>query len=74
MKKVQFVQQAVLIKKNVVEDAMNILSDALKTDSDYRLAWYANLKFNIYDNSNGRISKKTAGGIANVILKNFFKA
>jgi hypothetical protein len=74
MKSVKFVQQGVLVKKNVIEDAMNTIANALKTDTAYRIGWYANLKFNIYDNSNGRISKDKAGEIADVILRNFFKA
>jgi hypothetical protein len=74
MKKVQFVQQGVLVKKNVIEDAMNTIAHALKTDSGYRIGWYANLKFNIYDNADSRISKDKAGEIADIILKRFFKA
>jgi hypothetical protein len=74
MKKVRFVSQAVLVKKNVIEDAMNTIAGALKTDPGYRMGWFANLKFRIYDNSKGRISQKTAGEIANIILKDFFKA
>ena len=74
MKSVKFVKQAVLVKKNVIEDAMNIIANALQTDPGYRMGWFANLKFRIYDNSKGRISKKTAGEIANIILKDFFKA
>ncbi len=74
MKNVKFVKQVVLVKKNVIEDAMNTIADALKTDPSYRIGWFANLKFCIYDNSKGRISKDTAGEIANIILKRFFKA
>ena len=74
MKKVRFVTKAVLVKKNVIEDAMDILSDALQNDPSYRLAWFANLKFNIYDNSKKGISQDTAGKIADIILNRFFKA
>jgi hypothetical protein len=74
MKSVKFVKQSVLVKKNKIEDAMNTIAHALKTDPSYRIGWYANLTFNIYDNSKGRISQDTAGNIADVILRNFFKA
>ena len=74
MKEVKFVTQGVLVKKNVIEDAMNIIANALKTDSGYRIGWYANLKFNIWDNCNSRISKDKAGEIADIILKRFFNA
>jgi hypothetical protein len=74
MKKVKFVQQGILVKKNVIEDAMSILGNELRTDSGYRMAWYANLKFAIYDNANSKISQKIAGEIADDILKKFFSA
>ena len=74
MKEVKFVQQGVLVKKNVIEDAMNTLSNAIKNDSGYRMGWYANLKFVVYDNSKGRISKNKAGEIADIILSRFFNA
>lgn len=72
MKEVKFVQQGVLVKKNVIADAMNTLTRAMRKNSNYRLGWYANLKFAIHDNSNGRISKDKAGEIADIILSRFF--
>ena len=74
MKEVKFVQQGVLVKKNVIEDAMTTLSKVMKKDKDYRYAWFCNLKFAIYDNSKNRVSQKTAEEIADVILKRFFNA
>jgi hypothetical protein len=74
MKEVKFVNQVVLVKKNKVGDAMSTIGHELRTDSHYRMSWYANLKFAMYDNADGRVSRKKAGEIADVILKRFFKA
>lgn len=74
MKEVKFVKQSVLVKKNKIADAINTITHELQTDDGYRIGWYANLKFAIYDNSNGRVSQKKAGEIADIILKRFFDA
>ena len=72
MKKVKFVRKEVLVKKNHIEDAMDTLGKALKTDKGYHVGWRANLAMAIKDNSD--LSLKKSNEIASIILKGFFDA
>jgi hypothetical protein len=73
MKKVKFVQQGVLVKKNVIEDAMNTISKAIKTDPGYRHSWLANISCKIYDSKHNKLSMKKTNDIADDIIKMLFE-
>ncbi len=72
MKNVKFVKQAVLVKKNVIADAMETLAKAIKEDPSYKRAWKANISCKIYDSKYNRVSMKKTDEIAEDIIKMLF--
>ncbi|MEE9372940.1 MAG: hypothetical protein V3V00_07780 [Saprospiraceae bacterium] len=68
----KFVTQAVLVKKNVIEDAMNTISNEIKKDFSYRHAWLANISCKIYDSKHNKLSMKKTNEIAEDIIKMLF--
>ncbi len=72
MKKVKFVTQAVLVKKNVIEDAMETLAKAIKGDPGYKRAWKANISCKIYDSKYNKLSMIKTDEIAENIIKMLF--
>ena len=73
MKEVKFVKQSVLVKKNVIEDAMNTISKEIKNDFGYRHAWLANISCKIYDSKHNKLSMKKTNEIAEDIMKMLFE-
>ncbi len=73
MKEVKFVQQGVLVKKNVIADAMETLAKAIKKDPGYRHAWKANISCKIYDSKHNKLSMKKTNEIAEDIIKMLFE-
>ena len=72
MKEVKFVTQGVLVKKNVIADAMKTLSKAMKKDFGYRHAWLANISCKIYDSKHNKLSMQKTNEIADDIIKMLF--
>ncbi len=72
MEKVKFVTQAVLVKKNVIEDAMETLAKAIKEDPGYKRAWKANISCKIYDSKYNKLSMVKTDEIAENIIKMLF--
>jgi hypothetical protein len=72
MKEVKFVKQTVLVKKNVIADAMETLARTMKKDPGYRHAWLANISCKIYDSKHVKMSMKKTNEIADDIIKMLF--
>ena len=73
MKEVKFVTQGVLVKKNVIADAMETLAEIIKKDPSYRHAWKANISCKIYDSKYNKLSMQKTNEIADDIIKMLFE-
>jgi hypothetical protein len=72
MKEVKFVTQSVLVKKNVIADAMETLARIIKKDPSYKHAWKANISCKIYDSKYIKVSMQKTDEIAEDIIKMLF--